>query len=128
MFRILDIDQLKEKPIDLHYVYKPTKEGNDMTNKKSDEAKVKHMERLEQFVPIVERVHGGNHPEIFKVGQLFNELNESIQAKNEGAVLDQEFEELREITNNYQVPDDVCESYEAVYHMLEELDLAYSKE
>jgi len=32
---------------------------------------------------------------------------------------------LRETTNNYTVPDDVCESYEAVYNMLSELDKAY---
>ena len=32
---------------------------------------------------------------------------------------------LREITDNYTVPGDVCESYEAVYNMLAELDKAY---
>jgi regulator of cell morphogenesis and NO signaling len=39
--------------------------------------------------------------------------------------LKEEFEKLREITNNYTVPTDVCESYEAVYNMLAELDKAY---
>ena len=32
--------------------------------------------------------------------------------------LNAEFAQLREITKNYLVPDDVCESYEAVYRML----------
>lgn len=36
-----------------------------------------------------------------------------------------EFVKLREITDNYTVPGDVCESYEAVYNMLAELDRAY---
>ena len=35
------------------------------------------------------------------------------------------FVKLREITDNYTVPGDVCESYEAVYNMLAELDKAY---
>ena len=39
--------------------------------------------------------------------------------------LNEEFAQLREITNNYTVPEDVCESYEAVYKMLAELDQAY---
>ncbi|HKM03061.1 MAG TPA: hypothetical protein VJZ04_00450, partial [Lachnospiraceae bacterium] len=30
--------------------------------------------------------------------------------------LNEEFTKLREITHNYKVPSDVCESYEAVYH------------
>ena len=39
--------------------------------------------------------------------------------------LKEEFVKLREITDNYTVPGDVCESYEAVYNMLAELDKAY---
>ncbi len=36
-----------------------------------------------------------------------------------------EFVKLRKITDNYTVPEDVCESYEAVYNLLAELDKAY---
>jgi iron-sulfur cluster repair protein YtfE (RIC family) len=39
--------------------------------------------------------------------------------------LDSELKQLREITDNYTVPDGVCESYEAVYNMLAEIDEAY---
>ena len=39
--------------------------------------------------------------------------------------LDTEILKLREITNNYEVPGDVCESYEAVYVMLKEIDDTY---
>ena len=38
--------------------------------------------------------------------------------------MDNEFKQLREITDNYTVPSDVCETYEAVYNMLSELDEA----
>lgn len=95
-------------------------------NKTFKEAKIENIEKLEQFLPIVERVHGGNHPEIFKVGKLFNQLNTKIKRSKEDPALDQEFIALRELTSNYEIPDDVCESFEAVYNMLESLDQAYS--
>jgi regulator of cell morphogenesis and NO signaling len=57
---------------------------------------------------------------------LFDEINEKMKnAGSEKPELDNEFEKLREITDNYRVPGDVCESYEAVYNMLDELDNAY---
>lgn len=97
-----------------------------MTNKIFDEVRAEHLERLEQFTPIVERVHGGHHPEFFEVRKLFDQLNEKLQTAEDGqANLTEEFNALRKVTNDYQVPSDVCESYAAVYQMLEELDQAY---
>ncbi|MFY9612278.1 MAG: iron-sulfur cluster repair di-iron protein, ric [Tissierellaceae bacterium] len=90
-----------------------------------EQAKEKNFERLEQFVPIVARVHGGSHPEFHEVKRIF----EAILAKTKEADkpnLEGEFKELREVTDNYTVPGDVCESYEAVYKMLEEVDKAYN--
>lgn len=91
-----------------------------------DQVKERNLRRLEQFVPIVERVHGGSHPEFHDVRQVFDQ----IKAKTKGAwsgkpELDTEFKQLRQITDNYTVPGDVCESYAAVYNMLAELDKAY---
>lgn len=100
-----------------------------MTNTQFNEVREKHMERLQQFTPIVERVHGEHHPEFFKVHELFNQLNKKLEAETEGQVdLNKEFEDLRTVTDNYTVPGDVCESYEAVYNMLEDLDQAYFEE
>lgn len=97
-----------------------------MSNTKYNEARAEHMERLEQFVPIVERVHGAENPEFYEVRKLFDALNEKITlAGVEKPVLDEEFTQLRETTNNYKIPAGVCESYEAVYNMLEEIDQAY---
>lgn len=91
-----------------------------------NKVKEKHIEKLEQFVPIVDRVHGESHPEFHEVHRLFNVINEKIKkAGTEKPDLDKEFKELRKVTNNYTVPEDVCETYEAVYNMLEELDRAY---
>jgi len=90
------------------------------------EVKEKNLKKLEQFVPIVAKVHGGTHPEFHEVHKLFDEINAKIkEAGSEKPDLDEELKRLREITRNFSVPDDVCETYEAVYHMLAELDEAY---
>ena len=91
-----------------------------------NEVKERYLEQLEMFVPIVQRVHGPHHPEFHEVKDLFDALNAKIKAAGgERPDLDEEFAQLRAVTDNYRVPDDVCETYEAVYKMLEELDKAY---
>jgi regulator of cell morphogenesis and NO signaling len=81
---------------------------------------------LEKFVPIVARVHGKHHPEFHDVRKVFDAIIEKVkEAGTEKPELSQEFTKLREITDNYTVPGDVCESYEAVYKMLSELDESY---
>ena len=94
--------------------------------KSYNKANERNLKTLEQYVPIVDRVHGSSHPEFHDVRRLFEEIN--LKVKKTGAdtpELDTEFKQLREITDNYSVPDDVCESYEVVYNMLAELDEAY---
>lgn len=96
--------------------------------KRFNDAVEQNLGRLEQYVPVVARVHGGSHPEFHDVKKVFDEI--SVKVKNAGKEkpdLDNEFKELREITDNYTVPGDVCESYEAVYNMLEEVDKAYQE-
>ena len=91
-----------------------------------NEVKEKHFKTLVQYVPIVARVHGDNHPEFHEVHKLFELINKKTkEAGSEKPQLNEEFAKLREITNNYTVPADVCESYEAVYKMLAEVDKAY---
>jgi len=89
-------------------------------------AKEKHFDRLNQFTPIVNRVHGGNHPEFHEVKALWDSIYDKTEASgSDKSELDAEFQRLREVTDHYTVPGDVCESYEAVYNMLEEVDAAY---
>ncbi len=91
-----------------------------------NEAREKYFQTLEQYVPIVARVHGGSHPEFHEVRKLFDTINvKTKEAGSEKPELKVEFAKLREITDNYTVPLDVCESYESVYNMLTELDKAY---
>ncbi len=91
-----------------------------------NEIKAKYFQTLGQYVPIVAKVHGKHHTEFYDVQKLFDTISQKIKAAEpEVPELHEEFEKLREITNNYNVPGDVCESYEAVYNMLAELDKAY---
>ena len=98
-----------------------------MTNNTAfNEAKLILLPTLKKYVPVVEKVHGDSHPEFHEVRALFNIIVEKI----EKAGLDQpdlsvEFAQLQEVTSNYAIPDDVCESYAAVYNMLAELDKTY---
>lgn len=87
----------------------------------------KNFEKLELFVPVVARVHGEHHPEFHDFKKVYDEMVEKIKAsESEKPELNQEFKQLREISDNYTVPGDVCESYEAVFNMVSELDQAYS--
>lgn len=89
-----------------------------------NETKKNIMPTLEKFVPVVAKVHGKHHPEFYEVRDLFNKINEKVKAEDKPE-LTEEFTKLREITDNYTVPGDVCESYEAVYKMLSDLDESY---
>ena len=95
-------------------------------SKSFDEIKERHLKTLQQFVPIVDRVHGKLHPEFHDVRKLFEAIAAKIKdAGTDRPELNEEFERLRAVTGNYAVPGDVCESYESVYKMLRDLDEAY---
>ncbi|MCK9217819.1 MAG: iron-sulfur cluster repair di-iron protein, ric [Firmicutes bacterium] len=83
----------------------------------------KHFEKLESYVPVVARVHGGTHPEFHDVKRVYETIKGKIKEESsESLSLLNELEELRSITDNYTVPDDVCVTYEAIYNMLKEID------
>lgn len=84
-----------------------------------------YMDKLKMYVPIVDRVHGKLHHEFHDVRRVFDVLDDKLNQSN--LDLKNEFEALKVITNHYKVPHDVCESYEAVYQMLEELNKAYDE-
>ena len=84
----------------------------------------KHFPTLEQYTPIVARVHGEKHPELAEVRDIFADMNGKIKSA-EDPDLTLEFKSLREITSNYEVPADGCEAYTETYELLEEADRAY---
>ena len=97
-----------------------------MSKQLFEQAKESNFAKLEQYVPIVARVHGDNHPEFHEVHKVFDTIiKKSKEAGVDMPELNEEFVQLRKITDNYKVPVDVCETYEGVYDMLAEVDKAY---
>jgi iron-sulfur cluster repair protein YtfE (RIC family) len=81
---------------------------------------------LVQYVPVVDRVHGEHHPEFHEVRRLFEVIHQKTNSSfNELPDLRLEFSQLKEITQDYAIPSDVCETYEAVYDMLKQLESAF---
>ncbi|OJF91852.1 iron-sulfur cluster repair di-iron protein, ric [Alkalibacterium sp. 20] len=80
--------------------------------------------KLEMYTLPLTRAHGENHPEVFDVRELFQTMNTKVKDSDKPD-LDKEFKRLRKVTNNYELPTDACETYEAVYTMLSEADEAY---
>lgn len=88
-----------------------------------------YVKRLRLIVPVVARVHGEHHPEFYDVKRLFIEMDEIVTNAVEGEFdLTHHFFQLRKASENYYIPKDVCETYEAVYVMLRKLDIAYGKD
>ncbi|SFC65697.1 regulator of cell morphogenesis and NO signaling [Alkalibacterium subtropicum] len=81
---------------------------------------------LEIYTLPLTRAHGKNHPEVFRVPELFQTMNEKVKdSGSDKPDLNDEFTELREVTSQYALPDDACETYEAVCEMLSEAADAY---
>ncbi|MDO5047755.1 MAG: iron-sulfur cluster repair di-iron protein, ric [Anaerococcus sp.] len=80
---------------------------------------------LDQFMPIVKRVHGQNHPEFFEVADIYDDIKAKIDKKDLN--LDKEFKQLKETTDDYKIPQDVCETYEKIYKDLESLNKLYQE-
>lgn len=78
-------------------------------------------EKLDFYLPTVKKVHGKNHEEIFKVDKIYNSIKENLDNSNHEK-LEDDFINLRKITNDYTIPQDTCETYEAVYKILNKLD------
>lgn len=58
--------------------------------------------------------------------KLFKAINKKIKkSKADKPNLDEEFNQLRKVTDNYLIPGDACEAYKSTYQMLEEVDKAY---
>jgi len=78
------------------------------------------------YTTAITRAHGKNHSEVFDVREIYTEIqSKTKEAGSEKPMLDAEFTELREVTDNYEIPGDVCQTFAAVYNMLSKADQAY---
>ena len=71
-----------------------------------------------ELAPLIERVHGANHPELTRV----RELTEEISRSTDPATITRLFGELRSVTDDYRVPDDGCEAFQGTYEALRAAD------
>lgn len=95
-------------------------------NKAFYEVVENYFSKLDLYTTAITRAHGKSHPEAFKVRELFETMNTKVtEARTNKPNLDQEFTQLRKVTDNYTIPNDVCETYAGVYNMLKEADQAY---
>ncbi len=80
------------------------------------------MQELGQLLPVVQRVHGGAHPELIDVGRLFVALQERLEA---GATAEEScrlMDEIRGLTKNYTAPEDACQAFRRTYAALAKVD------
>lgn len=80
-------------------------------------------EKLDLYTKAISKVHGDSHPEVHEVKALYETMKEKV---SNGESVDSEFESLRNVTSNYALPSDACETYQATYEMLKEADGIYS--
>lgn len=78
----------------------------------------RHIEKAAKLAPIIERVHGEHHPELTRVREITLELQDSNNATTAVPL----FQELRTVTGDYAIPEDVCEAFEATYRALKRAD------
>ena len=74
-----------------------------------------------KLAPILERVHGANHPELTQVRDLTQQLTQSTGIDTTASL----FAQLRDVTKSYAVPSDGCEAYVTTYEALQAADAAH---
>lgn len=85
-----------------------------------------NFEMLNLYTTAITRAHGKSHPETFQVRNLFEALQRKLEnIENEIPAIAVELNELRTVTNNYKIPEDVCETYAKTYQMLSTFDQLY---
>lgn len=74
-------------------------------------------EKLAFFTRQILKVHGAHHPELAQVLREFVSLTNKL-AENKAADITAELANLKEVTHDYEVPDDACEAYRGTYELL----------
>lgn len=73
--------------------------------------------KLDFYTSQILKVHGQHHPELQQVRELFVALAEKL-TQEPTADPTAELDRLAEVTDNYTVPADGCEAYQATYQLL----------
>ncbi len=82
---------------------------------------------LNKILPVVQRVHGGNHPELFRVGEIYTDILKGAKSGKSSEKMAELLEELKSITGNFKTPADACATYDRSYELLAKLTEKISK-
>jgi iron-sulfur cluster repair protein YtfE (RIC family) len=77
-------------------------------------------EILDLYTKAITKAHGQHHPEVFKVRAIYKDIQNKMNHNQYD--LTNEFSQLRIITNDYFIPNDVCGTFKATYEMLKAFD------
>ncbi|MFD0897855.1 hypothetical protein [Loigolactobacillus binensis] len=75
--------------------------------------------KLNFYTSQILKVHGAHHPELANVRELFVDMATKIDA-DPAADVNPDLDKLASVTNNYLIPEDGCEAYQATYVLLHE--------
>jgi regulator of cell morphogenesis and NO signaling len=85
------------------------------------------VKELNKILPVVQRVHGGNHPEIYRVGEIYTDILKGMKSGKSSEGMTKLLNELKSITGNFTVPADVCATFCRTYELLAKLTEEISK-
>ncbi|CAM3598932.1 iron-sulfur cluster repair di-iron protein, ric [Erysipelothrix urinaevulpis] len=75
-------------------------------------------EILDLYTNALTKAHAKNHPEVIELRHLFKELERNIDDEEQFL---KTLDTINFSTNNFKVPEDVCDTYKKTYQMLEQL-------
>lgn len=85
-----------------------------------------HLATAAELAPLIERVHGANHPELTRVRELTEQITAASDSDGHTAQTAELFRELRAVTDDYTVPSDGCEAFAGTYAALRSADPAHA--
>lgn len=81
---------------------------------------------LDLFTSALLKAHGKEHPEVFKVRDIYEDIQTKLEADETN--YQKELQALEMVTSNFKIPYDVCETFEKTYEMFKEAHTIASKE
>lgn len=75
-------------------------------------------EKLAMYTGAIAKVHSRLHPEVHEVKALYEDILSAVKQDEKAPGLGKAFDRLVEVTGNFEIPADTCETFAAVYQDL----------
>ena len=76
-------------------------------------------EQLTLYTKAITKAHGAEHPEVFRIYELYKQLKDKANTNNWN--FSSELNEMSLLTDHFSVPSDACEAMTTVYQKLAHL-------